>query len=53
MMLEADGNLETYAELNAVALDLHQPDPETVWSNDLKSILQEAREKEVTKVQAI
>ena len=24
-MLESDGNLETYTELNAVALDLHQP----------------------------
>ena len=55
MMLEADGNLETYTELNAVALDLHEPDPETTWSSDLgwvlKSILQEAREKEVTKLQ--
>ena len=27
-MLESDGNLETYTELNAVALDLHEPDPE-------------------------
>ena len=27
MMLESDGNLETYTELNAVALDLHEPDP--------------------------
>ena len=55
MMLESDGNLETYTELNAVALDLHEPDPETMWSSDLgwvpKSILQEAREKEVTKLQ--
>ena len=55
MMLESDGNLETHTELNAVALDLHEPDPETMWSSDLgwvpKSILQEAREKEVTKLQ--
>ena len=54
-MLESDGNLETYTELNAVALDLHEPDPETMWSCDLgwvpKPILQEAREKEVTKLQ--
>ena len=50
MVLEPDGNLETYTELNAVALDLHEPDPETMWSSDL-SILQEAREKEVTKLQ--
>ena len=54
MMLESDGNLETYTELNAVALDLHEPDPETMWSSDLawvpKSILQEAREKEVKKL---
>ena len=53
--VESDGNLETYAELNAVELDLHEPDPETMWSSDLgwvpKSILQEAREKEVTKLQ--
>ena len=35
MMLESDGNLETYTELNAVALDLHEPDPETMWSSDL------------------
>ena len=34
MMLESDGNLETYTELNAVALDLHEPDPETMWSSD-------------------
>ena len=49
MMLESDGNLETYTELNAVALDLHEPDPETMWSSDFgwvpKSILHEAREK--------
>ena len=55
MMLESDGNLETCAELNAAALDLHEPDPETMWSNDLgwvpKSILQEAREKEAKKLQ--
>ena len=30
MMLESDGNLETYTELNAVAMDLHEPDPETM-----------------------
>ena len=35
MMLESDGNLETYTELNAVALDLHEPDPETMSSSDL------------------
>ena len=55
MMFESDGNLETYTELNAIALDLHEPDPETMWSSDLgwvpKSILQEAREKEVTELQ--
>ena len=55
MMLESDGNLETYTELNAVALDLHEPDPETMWSSDLgwvpKSSLQEARKKEVNKLQ--
>ena len=55
MMLESDGNLETYTELNAAALDLHEPDPETMRSSDLgwvpKSILQESREKEVTKLQ--
>ena len=32
MMIESDGNLETYTELNAVALDLYEPDPETMWS---------------------
>ena len=51
LMLESDGNLETYTEVNAVAWDLHEPDPETMWSYDLgwvpTSILQEAREKEV------
>ena len=36
MMLESDGNLETYTELNAVALDLHEPDPQTMWSSDLE-----------------
>ena len=40
---------------NAVALDLHEPDPETMWSSDLgwvpKSILLETRKKEVTKLQ--
>ena len=55
MMLESDGNLETYTELNAVALNLHEPHPETMWSSDLgrvpKSILQEAREKKVKKLQ--
>ena len=55
MMLESDGNLETYTELNALALDLHELDPETMWSSDLgwvpKSILQQAREKEVKKLQ--
>ena len=55
MMPESDGNLETYTELNAAALELHEPDPETMWSSDLgwapKSILQEAREKYVTKLQ--
>ena len=55
MMLETDRNLEMYTEWNAVALDLHEPDPETMWSSDLgwvpKSILHEAREKEVKKLQ--
>ena len=53
-MLESDGNLETYTELNAVALDLHELDLEMIWSSDLgwipKSTLLEAREKEVTKL---
>ena len=44
LMLESDGNLETYRELNAVALDLHESDPQTMWSTYLgwvpKSILQ-------------
>ena len=35
LMLESDGNLETYTELNAVALDWHETDPETMWSSDL------------------
>ena len=35
MMLESDGNLETDTELNAAALDLHETDPETMWSIDL------------------
>ena len=34
MMLESDDNLETYTELNAGALDLHEPHPETMWSSD-------------------
>ena len=55
-MLESDSNFETHTELNAVAQDLHEPDPETVWSSDLgwvpKSILQEAREKEVPQAEA-
>ena len=55
MMLESDGSSETCTELNAVALDLHEPDPETMWSSDMewvpKSILQEDREKEVKKLQ--
>ena len=45
MMLESDGNLETYTELNAAALDLHEPDPETMWSTHLGSILHEAVRK--------
>ena len=56
VMLESDGNFETYTELNAAAV-LHEPDPETMWSSDLewvhKSILQEAREKDVKKLQQI
>ena len=49
MMLEPDGNLETYTELNAChGAGFAEPDPETIWSSDLgwipKSILQEARE---------
>ena len=55
MIRESDGNLETYTELNAVALGLHETDPEMMWSGDLgwvpKSILHEAREKEVKKLQ--
>ena len=48
--------METYTELNAVALALHQPDPETMWSSDLgwvpKSILH-APEQEVKKLQQL
>ena len=55
LTLESRGIMETYTELNVVASDLHEPDPEEVWSNDLgwvpKSDLQAAREKEVTKLQ--
>ena len=55
LMLESGENLETHTERNAVALDLHEPDPETMWCGDLgwvpKSILQEAREKKVAKLQ--
>ena len=55
MMLKSDDDSERCTELNAVALDLHEPDPETMWSSDLgwvpKSILQEPREKEVAKLQ--
>ena len=55
MTRKSDGNLETYTLLNTVALDLREPDPETMWSSDLgwvpKSILHEAREKEVKKLQ--
>ena len=47
--------METYTELNVAASDLHESDPEEMWSNDLgwvpKSDLQAAREKEVTKLQ--
>ena len=47
--------METYTELNVVASDLHESDPEEMWSNDLgwvpKSDLQAARDKEVTKLQ--
>ena len=32
----SDGNLDSYTESNAVALDLHEPDPETMWSRDLE-----------------
>ena len=49
------GTMETYTELNVEALDLHESDPEDMWSNDLgwvpKSDLQAAREKEVTNLQ--
>ena len=55
VMPESDCNLETYTELKAVVLELHEPDRETMWSGDLgwvpKSTLQEAREKEVKKLQ--
>ena len=30
MMLESNSNLETSHEFNAVALDLHEPDPENM-----------------------
>ena len=47
--------METYTELNVAASDLHEADPEEMWSNDLgwvpKSDLQGARDKEVTKLQ--
>ena len=55
LTLESRGTLETHTELNVSASDLHEPDPEEMWSNDLgwvpKSALQAAREKEVTKLQ--
>ena len=55
MTLESRGTMETYTELNVVASDLHESDPEEMWSNDLgwvpKSDLQAARDKEVTKLQ--
>ena len=35
MVLESDGNLETHTGLDAEALDLHEPEPETMWSSDL------------------
>ena len=54
LTLESRGTMETYIELNVAASDLHESDPEEVWSNDLgwvpKSDLQAAREKEVTKL---
>ena len=54
LTLESRGTMETYTELNVAASDLHESDPEEVWSNDLgwvpKSDLQAAREKEVTKL---
>ena len=54
LTLESRGTMETYNELNVAASDLHESDPEEVWSNDLgwvpKSDLQAAREKEVTKL---
>ena len=52
---ESRGTMETYTELNVAASDLHESDPEEMWSNDLgwvpKSDLQAAREKEVAKLQ--
>ena len=55
LTLESHGTMETYTELNVAASDLHEPDPEEMWSNDLgwvpKSALQAAREKEVAKLQ--
>ena len=54
LTLESRGTMDTYTELNVAASDLHESDPEEVWSNDLgwvpKSELQAAREKEVTKL---
>ena len=39
MMLEPDGDLETYTELNALAFYLHLPDPETTWSSTGSQVL--------------
>ena len=54
LTLESRGTL-TYKELNEAASDLHGPDPEEMWSNDLgwvpKPVLEAAREKEVPKLQ--
>ena len=55
LTLESRGTLEMYTELNVAASDLHEPDPEEMWSNELgwvpKSALHAARELEVTKLQ--
>ena len=55
LTLESRGTPERYTELNVAVSDLHEPDPEEMWSDDLgwvpKSALQAAREKEVTKLQ--
>ena len=47
MMLGEDGGLETYTELNAVALDLHKPDPKKMVQR-LGSLVNAAELRDLT-----